>query len=181
MHQGLKRTAVTIPLAVALTAAATAATPAQAATPGAQVFAGPLSDLQTTAPGPFDGANARLVAISDGDTETFNLIVTGIDRTAAGTTYGAHVHVGPCVEGNGAAAGPHYNVTAEDGQPPTEISNRTEVWLDFTVNPGGVGVSSTTVPFVVPADARSVVIHQEPTAPNGTAGARQACLPVNIA
>jgi len=173
MHQGLRRAAVAIPLAVALTAAATAATPAQAA-PGAQVFAGPLSDLQTTVSGPFDGANARLIAISRGDSETFILIVTGIDRTAAGNTYGAHVHSGPCVEGNGAAALGHYNI----GGPP---SPTTEVWLDFTVNPGGVGVSTTTVPFVVAPGERSVVIHQEPTSPTGTAGGRQACLPVTIA
>ena len=59
------------------------------------------------------------------------------------------------------------------------VNDQTEVWLDFTVNAEGVGVATTTVPFVPePDDARSVVIHAEPTAPNGTAGQRLECLPV---
>ena len=138
-------------------------------------FTAPLTDLQ---PGddPLDGATAQLIMIEHAGSTTFVLIVTGIDRDVAGTTYGAHLHVGPCVEGNGAAAGPHYNST---GQPPTEVSPDTEVWLDFTVTAGGTGVSVTTVPFVPAAgENRSVVIHAEPTSPTGGAGARQACLQV---
>ena len=95
-----------------------------------------------------------------------------------GTVYGAHIHVGPCVDGNGGAAGPHYNT---GGIPDEE----TEVWLDFSVLPGGYGFASAHVDFVIDAGkAQSMVIHLEPTqdggATPGAAGGRQACLPVNF-
>jgi hypothetical protein len=103
-----------------------------------------------------------------------HLIVRGLDRNAAGMAFGAHVHIGPCVEGDGAAAGPHYN----SGGPP---SPDTEVWLDFTVTNGGSGIGRTVVPFLIPpGGAASVVIHAMPTDPTGAAGARQACLPVEF-
>ncbi len=175
MHQGLRRAAVAIPIALALGAGSAA--PVMAA-PAAQTFAAPLSDLLLATSGPLDGASARLIMTSHDGSTTFVLIVTGIDPAAAANTYGAHLHVGPCIAGEPATAGPHYNST---GQPPTVVSDQTEVWLDFTVNAGGVGVATTTVPFVPLAGDRSVFIHQEPTSPTGGAGGRQACLPVNIA
>ena len=171
MHQGLRRAAVAIPIALALGAGSAA--PVMAA-PAAQTFAAPLSDLLATS-GPLDGASARLIMTSHDGSTTFVLIVTGIDPAAAANTYGAHLHVGPCIAGSGAAAGPHYNST---GQPPTVVSDQTEVWLDFTVNTGGSGQSVTQVPWVPQAGAHSVVVHELPTASNGTAGARLACLPV---
>ena len=58
------------------------------------------------------------------------------------------------------------------------VSEQTEVWLDVRINPAGVGVSTTTVPFVPEPDVRSVVMHAEATAPSGSAGARLECLPV---
>jgi Cu/Zn superoxide dismutase len=143
----------------------------------AALFAAPLTDLQPATAGPFDHARARLVVAEHHGSTTFVLLVTGADRAVAGTTYGAHLHVGPCVPGQPALAGPHYNST---GQPPTAVNDHTEVWLDFTVNAAGIGTSVTTVPFVPAAGERAVVIHAEPTSPTGTAGARQACLPVTL-
>jgi Cu/Zn superoxide dismutase len=133
---------------------------------------GALRDLAPSTANATDNASAQVYAISTGTSTYVVLFVSGLDPAAAGTTYGAHVHVGPCVAGNGAAAGPHFNT----GGPP---SPSTEVWLDFTVLPGGFGYATTSVPFVVPSGAaQSVVVHAQPTQPGGAAGARIACLPV---
>jgi Cu/Zn superoxide dismutase len=105
----------------------------------------------------------------------FHLRVKGIDPAAAGHVYGAHLHVGPCVAGDGAAAGPHYNASTTT---PPVVSDQTEVWLDFTATADGTGAADTTVPFLPTPGTRSVVIHAESTAPNGTAGPRLVCLPV---
>ena len=144
---------------------------------GAVSAAGPLSDLSPTTHAT-DGAYARLYAVAPGNGSTyFYFVLTGLDPAAVGTTFGAHVHVGPCVAGSGAAAGPHYN-SGTGGVPSTQ----NEVWLDFTVRPGGVGVSSTTVPFeIAPGTARSVVVHAQPTQEGtGIAGPRIACLGVDF-
>jgi hypothetical protein len=106
------------------------------------------------------------------------LIVTRVDPAAAGQPYGAHLHVGPCVAGDGPAAGPHYNQSVLDGDDPVALSDETEVWLDVSINAAGVGVSTTTVPFVPEPGVRSVVLHAEATAPSGSAGPRLECLPV---
>jgi len=147
---------------------------------GGHVFAGALSDLAPAAAGPFDGARARLTMANHHGSSTFVLNVKGIDVTglepsAVGVTYGAHLHTGPCVAGNGAAAGPHYNA---DVVPPVTVSDRTEVWLDFTVGANGSGHAVAHVPFVPEPGTRAVVIHQEPTNELGGAGPRLACLPV---
>lgn len=137
-----------------------------------------LSDLQPDTTQPTDGAWARVIAIPLGDSTRFILIVGGLDPEAAGTTLGAHIHVGPCVEGNGAAAGPHYNTTG--GTTPADPEH--EVWLDFRIRGGGFAVSRTTVPFVIESgDAQSLVIHaMETEEGTGAAGARWACLPVEF-
>ena len=68
----------------------------------------------------------------------------------------------------------HYNIGAAP-------SPESEIWLDFTVRPGGVAVSHTTVPWTIPAGgAMSVVIHQHATDSTGAAGGRMACLPVQF-
>jgi Cu/Zn superoxide dismutase len=138
---------------------------------------GELEDLQPAATNATDGAWADLWVVQSGSRSTYWVLFSGLSG-AVGTRYGVHVHVGPCVAGNGAAAGPHYNT----GGTPTESN---EVWLDFTVRPGGYGFASTTVPFVIePGAANSIVVHAEPTqdggATPGAAGARQACLPVQF-
>jgi hypothetical protein len=154
---------------------AVGAGPAGAATTFVQSH-GDLVDLQPAAANATDGATASLWAVSSGGGTTFWVFIRGLDPEAVDTTYGAHIHVGPCVAGNGAAAGAHYNA---GGTP----SPDTEVWLDFTVLPGGYGYAVTTVPFdIQPGAARSMVIHAEPTqeggATPGAAGAPPAGLPV---
>ena len=139
---------------------------------------GALTDLAPAAANPTDGASADLWAVSGNGTTTFFLFVSGLDPAAEGNTYGAHIHVGPCVAGNGAAALGHYNT---GGTP----SPDTEVWLDFTVLPGGIGWALTTVPFQIDSGAaQSLVIHAQPTESDGdtpgAAGARMACLPVPL-
>ena len=159
--------------AVAVLAAGTA--PADAFTWVRAV--GRLSDL-SAATNATDGAEAQLFALGRGDDRSsFYLILTGLDPEAAGTTYGAHVHVGPCVAGNGAAALGHFNTGT--GGPPSPLN---EVWLDFTVRPGGVAYSGATVPFeIAPGDAQSLVVHALPTQTGtGVAGGRIACLPVDF-
>ncbi|MGH9278392.1 MAG: hypothetical protein ACRD12_09860, partial [Acidimicrobiales bacterium] len=110
----------------------------------------------------------------DGEGTYFSWFLWDLDDSFEGTTFGAHVHVGPCVPGNGAAAGPHYN----SGGP---ADPEHEVWLDFTVEAGGVGWAEAWVPFVIPAGAaRSIVVHALPTDATGAAGGRIACLPVDF-
>jgi len=136
---------------------------------------GPLSDLAHTTVNPTDGASAEVFAINDDSSTLVIMVLLGLDPAAEGQTFGAHVHTGPCVDDDGGAAGPHFNT---GGTP----SRSTEVWLDFTVLPGGWAVSQTTVPFTVPTGgAQAVVIHAQPTqtgASPGAAGPRLACLPV---
>lgn len=138
---------------------------------------GALTDLSALTADATDGAQAGAFAVSRSNAGTVVVLgVRGMDRSSVGTRYGAHVHVGPCVAGDGAAAGPHYNSTAG-----TTIDPSTEVWLDFTVRRNGTAVAVAIVPFVIPSGgARSIVIHAMATMPNGTAGARLACLPLEF-
>ena len=166
-------------VAAAATLFVTAAIPAEANGSKLQVTANlaPLSDLAPTTTDATDGAKAAALALArEGSGTRVTLLVWGLDRAAAGTTFGAHVHTGTCVAGNGAAAGPHYNSTGG-----TTITDQTEVWLDFQVSPYGIGIATARVPFVIPAGgAHAIVIHAMPTAPNGTAGPRLACIPLDF-
>jgi Cu/Zn superoxide dismutase len=152
-----------------------AATSAGAAAPTRARGAGELRDLQLTSEQPTDHATAQVTAVEDGSETTVTLKVQGLDHAHAGDVLGAHVHTGSCVEGDGAAAGPHYN--AGGG-----ISDETEVWLDFTVQPNGTGSATATVPFTIgDGAAGAVVIHAMHTDHGtGAAGARWACLPVGF-
>jgi Cu/Zn superoxide dismutase len=139
---------------------------------------GDLVDLAPSTANATDGANADVWAVEEDGSTTFYVLFRDLDPDAEGTTFGAHIHVGPCVAGNGGAAGGHYNT---GGTP----SPTTEVWLDFTVLSGGVGYAITTVPFVIPSGAaHSMVVHVEATqadgATPGAAGSRQACLPIDF-
>ena len=139
--------------------------------------AGPLRDVATATADVTDRAVAHLTAEATAGGGTHVVLkVQGLDRSRVGDTFGAHVHVGPCVAGNGGAALGHYQ--AAGFQPPATAQN--EVWLDFTVEAGGVARSEATVPFGIAAGERSVVIHAQPTAPGGAAGPRLACLPVQF-
>ncbi|EAP98384.1 hypothetical protein JNB_15508 [Janibacter sp. HTCC2649] len=165
------RTAVGATAIVLLTAG-----PALALGPFAR-SSGVLSDLAPAASGPFDGASARVQLVESSGASHAVLTVKGIGATAEGQTFGAHVHDGPCIAGDGASALGHYNSHVHAGLP-AEISDQTEVWLDFTVS-NGEGTGNANVPFVPESGSRSVVIHALPTNPQtGTAGARLACLTV---
>lgn len=169
----LTRTAPRV-IGVAAALLLAAATPTSAAAPTSARGAGQLRDLLPTTQ-PTDRATAQVTATESDGTTTVTLKVQGLDHDAAGTVLGAHVHTGTCVEGNGAAAGPHYNTTG--GQ---VISDETEVWLDFTIRANGTGRATATVPFTIPTDgAGAVVIHAMHTDhTTGAAGPRWACLPV---
>lgn len=152
------------------------AAPASAA-PSVVTAAAPLSDLHP-AVHTTDTAHGRLYAFAPGNGTTYvYFVLTGLNPADAGKTYGAHVHVGPCVPYNGSAALGHYN-TGAGGVP----SPANEVWLDFTVLPGGVAYATAVVPFeIAPGTAQSVVVHADPTQPGtGLAGGRIACLPVRF-
>lgn len=148
---------------------------AGAASPYRARGAGELRDLQLASSEATDHAAAQVVATESNGTTTVTLKVQGLDHAAVGNTYGAHVHIGSCIEGNGGAALGHYN--AGGG-----ISDETEVWLDFTVAENGTGYASATVPFTIDSgDAGAVVIHAAPTNhTTGAAGPRWACLPVQF-
>lgn len=167
-----RRTA-TAAACAAIVGVGAAVTPAVAG--AANIFGGNLHLLLSGKGAPFADASAKLTLVGHAGDATAVLVVHGVDPAEAGRTFGAHLHQGPCVDGNGPAAGPHYNHT---GQPPTTVSDQTEVWLDFTVDGGGNANAVAHVPFVPTAGQRSVVIHERATAANGTAGDRLACLPV---
>lgn len=140
---------------------------------------GLLSDLAPAAAGPFDGARARAQIVESGQASHAVLTVKGIGAAAEGQTFGAHLHDGPCVAGDGAAAMGHYNSHVHGAITPAEISDRTEIWLDFTVL-DGAGTGTASVPFVPESGSRSVVVHAMPTnALTGGAGPRLACLTVS--
>ena len=138
----------------------------------------PTRDFQEAA-GPFDLAKGTLrVSQAPDDAATgFKLTVEDIEG-AAGQEFGAHLHTGPCVEGDyaipaqptaepptpakaaGSKAGPHYNhdvaahgktlPTAQVPLPPNpaEISRNTEVWFDLVPNDHGEATDDTKVEFV---------------------------------
>jgi Cu-Zn family superoxide dismutase len=89
----------------------------------------------------------------------------------AGRTFGAHVHVKPC-GGTGAAAEGHYQHAGAGGS----LEAR-EVWLDVTVNAAGNGHAVARRPWPLDESApRSVILHADPTAADGSAGLRLACI-----
>jgi hypothetical protein len=140
---------------------------------------GPLTDLLAD-PGPFDGARGMAMMVGY-RSSTFVLHVSGVDPTVAGEDFGAHLHIGPCVAGNGDAALGHYNIDVVHGVLSPVISDKTEVWLDFVVDGDGRGQATARVPWVPTPGEHAIVIHQEPTdGASGKAGARQACLPLTV-
>lgn len=123
---------------------------------------------------PFTAATARLhfVGADEGGAGTHvALQITGTDPSAAGRRFGAHVHQNVCGTSPSASGG-HYQHAQVGGS----LESR-EVWLDFTVNAGGHGHAEAVRAWPVSdPTARSVVIHALPTAVDGTAGARLACI-----
>jgi Cu/Zn superoxide dismutase len=180
MHRRVHGREVTVPIRLAALATALLLSFATATAGHPHVIEanGPLADLRPQLADPTDGASASVLAVRVAGRTVTILHLRGLDRSAARRTFGAHVHVGPCVPGDGAAAGPHFNFDLHRGVDPPEVSSRTEIWLDVTVTRGG-GHAVSLVPFAVPSGAaRSIVVHELPTDPVGTAGPRLACIGV---
>lgn len=144
------------------------------------VARGPLTDLSAD-PNPTDGGSGRAIIVRGAVVSIAKLSLTGLDPDASGKRLGVHIHTGACVEGDGDAAGPHYNHDKATGREPARVSSRTEVWLDVTVSKHGRGHASAIVPFAVPPvgdGIGSIVVHEQPTDHEGQAGGRLACLPL---
>jgi len=152
-------------------------------------YNGELIDLQLETEGAFDSTRAKVTIVQDDGSTTFSIKITGIDISAAETEFGAHLHTETCLEGNGGAAGPHYNSQVWPAGTLTAYgdavkSPKTEVWFDLVPSEeDGAASDQVTVPFV-PVDlngAMSIVIHVESTDEDtGLAGARQACFPLAV-
>jgi Cu-Zn family superoxide dismutase len=157
-------------------------------------YSGEVTDFTTTTPDVFQGARATALMIGMEGGSYFRVQIKDIGETAIGGDYGAHLHTGPCVADDPAAALGHYNNDAYDpdviaGLRTKVVSDQTEVWLDFEVNSDGNARTSASVPFIPPeGDQYSIVIHAEPTVDHprengpavGSAGPRLACLPLKI-
>jgi Cu/Zn superoxide dismutase len=139
-------------------------------------YRGELTDYPTT-PDVLSGAKATAMMMGLNDESTFRLSIRGIDKSAAGKEYPAHLHVGPCVADDPGAAGGHYNISSEV---PPLVSEQTEVHLDFTVNDKGSARITVSVPFVPTAGTHSIVIHSDETPAAGSSPTRLACLPLEI-
>ncbi|GAA0804269.1 superoxide dismutase family protein [Spirilliplanes yamanashiensis] len=130
------------------------------------------------------GATASLSIAPETNGATVTLLVTGM---LAKRGYGAHLHTAPCGP-DGAAAGPHYQHTADpaataDPSVDSAYANpANEVWLDFTADDRGAATVTASGAWKLdgPDRPRSLVIHADRTATAdgaaGTAGPRAACL-----
>ena len=161
-------------------------------------FRGDLTDINPGKPDVYDDARATAMMVGIDGSSFFRVHLKGLDKNAAGKDFGAHLHVGPCglTDPTNAATttvGGHYNTDALAGIAPVKVNDQTEVWLNFHVNSGGNAEATATVPFVpTPGDnglARSITFHASATVHHqmdatgpavGTAGAKLACLPLDI-
>jgi len=124
-----------------------------------------------------DDITTRVQAVSTASGSTIvTLHATGFPADYVGRSLGAHVHVGACGQ-NPLASGPHY--ASPNADPDASVEQR-EIWLDFTVNPGGVGHARASRSWHIDTgDANAVVIHALSTDHGtGAAGARLACTTV---
>jgi len=152
-------------------------------------YRGGLTDLSPNTGDVYDGARATAVMIGMRNESTFRVTISGLKESAIHQEYGAHVHTGPCgLDAAGhATVGGHYNTTPR-GLPPV-VNDKTEVWLNFHVNSDRTARDTAVVPFIAnPEGARSITFHEKATvhhqtaggAAVGTAGAKLACLPLDI-
>ena len=120
-------------------------------------YDGDLTDVSTR-DDVFEGARATAVMIGMEGSSYFGS-VSAASKSASGKAYSTHLHEGPCVGGDGAAAGGHYN-TQKEARPLTLADERqTEVHLDFPGNSDGFARTTVNVPFVPKPGVRSIVIH----------------------
>jgi Cu/Zn superoxide dismutase len=144
-------------------------------------FGGKLTDLSPSTRDVYDGARATAMLIGIENTTYVKVQIKGLK--AAGK-FGAHLHVGPCgldtAKPPQPTVGGHYNTDTMKGIVPPLVSDETEVWLNFDVNSDGEAKATATVLFVPTAGNRSITFHALPTQTDGTAGAKLACLPLDI-
>jgi hypothetical protein len=158
-------------------------------------YRGELTDLSPKTDDVYDGARATAMMIGMNKESTFRVTLRGLKEAAIHQQYGAHLHVGPCGLANPEDAttvtvGGHYNISPIDQSTklPTVISNKTEVWLNFHVGSDGSAQATAVVPFVPDGHERSITFHEKATVHHqteggpavGTAGAKLACLPLEI-
>ncbi|HKN43972.1 MAG TPA: hypothetical protein VJW23_08600 [Propionibacteriaceae bacterium] len=164
-------------------------------------FRGDLTDISPATDDVYDGARATAMMVGLDGSSFFRVHLKGLDKNAAGKDFGAHLHIGPCGlkdpnDATTTTVGGHYNVSPLN--PKTNlasvVSDTTEVWLNFHVNSGGNAEATATVPFVPTPGAnglaRSITFHASATVHHqmdptkdpavGTAGAKLACLPLDI-
>jgi hypothetical protein len=87
----------------------------------------------------------------------------------ASTAYPAHVHAAPCAQGMG---GGHYKI--DPAIAATEQAN--EIWLPFTTDASGIGVTEVDVAHLARGDAMSVVVHD----PSQTGTPKMACADLTV-
>ena len=152
-------------------------------------FAGTLTDISSPGtPNVYRGARATAMMIGIDNTTFVKVQIKGLGENAIGKELGAHLHTGPCgldtAKPPQPTVGGHYNTDTVKGITPALVSDQTEVWLNFDVNSDGNAKATATVPFVPTADDRSITFHERATTKSGvgvgTAGAKLACLPLDI-
>ncbi|OLF13445.1 hypothetical protein BU204_27410 [Actinophytocola xanthii] len=129
--------------------------------------------------------NRALVAVARASVAGRTGVLLVTEGLVPNRQYGAHVHVRPCGPAP-ADAGPHYQNRRDPQQPSTDpqyANPENEVWLDFTTDARGRGLTATTVDWVFRDHRpRSVVLHETHTQTEpgsaGMAGARLACVTV---
>ena len=179
MHPSIKRATRAAAAAAVVAAVAGGTTLAWA---GGTVSAARPVTVYEAPENPAAGVSARVHEVVTGNGRTtVTLHVWGFGEASVGRTFGAHAHTGPC-GAVGTDAGPHYTHPASA----PALEDR-EIWLDFTVKPGGTAHARATRTWTIvptetqPLGARSVVIHALPTDAGGVAGARLACIDVPFA
>jgi len=136
-----------------------------------------LTDLSTEDVGPFDSATAKTTITERTKKTTFRIHVRGIDPSAAGQAFAAHLHVGPC--GN---PGGHYK-----NDPSGAADRENEVWFDLVPDEDGGARDASSVSFV-PVDGdplyvpgqMSIVIHELPNGTPVNPNPKQACFPLSV-
>ncbi len=123
---------------------------------------------------PISAMQGKVEAFWSGAEMKVKLTVSGLPPNRP---FGSHVHRLECNDGK---AGTHYqNEAAPDGglTDPKYANSMNEVWLDFTTDATGAGSAEAKVAWRPRAgEAKAVVIHDQLTKNDGTAGAKLACI-----
>jgi Cu-Zn family superoxide dismutase len=114
-------------------------------------------------------------AFSTGSNQmTVKLTVSGLP---AARPFGSHLHKLACADNKAGAHYQHHPAPDGGASDPAYANSKNEVWLDFTTDAMGAGSAEAKVDWTPRAgEAKSVVIHDQPTKNDGTAGAKLACI-----